>query len=84
MDYSINTKPLLNITDSEFEDDLGTDLENSIVNVPDGKPFFKPHEPRDKYVILPHVYLLDGSFSYSSCVLFPDLSLHILFFIYLE
>ena len=60
MSYSINRRPLLGgASDSEFEDDLETEVDDPSVSVPDEKPFFKQYEPRDKYWIF---YLI--SFNY--------------------
>lgn len=51
MSYSINRRPLLgSVTDSEFEDDLETEVDDHNVAIPDEKPFFKPYEPHDRYV----------------------------------
>jgi len=53
MSYSINRRPLLGgATDSEFEDDLETEVDDPNITIPDEKPFFKPYEPHDKYVSL--------------------------------
>lgn len=52
MAYSINRQPLLKGTsDSEFEDDVETDVDDSSTVVPDEKPFLKVYEPYDKYVV---------------------------------
>lgn len=49
--YSINRRPLLGgASDSEFEDDLETEVDDPSVSVPDEKPFLKSYEPHDKYV----------------------------------
>ncbi|XP_012531984.1 equilibrative nucleoside transporter 1 [Monomorium pharaonis] len=59
--YSINRKPLLgSVTDSEFEDDLETEVEDPSVTIPDEKPFFKPYEPHDKYNLAYIVFYLLG------------------------
>lgn len=51
MSYSINRRPLLGgASDSEFEDDLETEVDDPSVTIPDEKPFLKPYEPYDKYV----------------------------------
>jgi len=53
MSYAINRRPLLGgATDSEFEDDLETEVDDPSITIPDEKPFFKPYEPHDKYVPL--------------------------------
>lgn len=50
--YSINRRPLLGgASDSEFEDDLETEVDDSNIPIPDEKPFLKPYEPHDKYVL---------------------------------
>lgn len=51
MSYSINRRPLLgSVTDSEFEDDLETEVDDPSITIPDEKQFFKSYEPHDKYV----------------------------------
>lgn len=51
MAYSINRRPLLGgASDSEFEDDLETEVDEPNVSVPDKEPFFKSFEPHDKYI----------------------------------
>jgi len=51
MSYSINRRPLLGgASDSEFEDDLETEIDDPNIVIPDEKPFLKPYEPYDKYV----------------------------------
>lgn len=50
--YSINRRPLLGgASDSEFEDDLETEVDDSNIPIPDEKPFLKSYEPHDKYVL---------------------------------
>lgn len=52
MAYSINRRPLLwGTSDSEFEGDLETEVDDPNTSISDEKPFLKPHEPRDKYVL---------------------------------
>lgn len=54
MSYSINRRPLLGgASDSEFEDDFETEVDDPSVTIPDEKPFLKPYEPHDKYVPVP-------------------------------
>lgn len=49
--YSINRRPLLGgASDSEFEDDVETEVDDSTIPIPDEKPFLKSYEPHDKYV----------------------------------
>lgn len=90
MSYSINRRPLLWATsDSEFEGDLETEVDDPTTSISDEKPFFKPYEPHDKYVLLLlrlENYSLD-LFSY----MFYNFFLHvlgiisrILYFIYSE
>lgn len=51
MSYSINRRPLLGgASDSEFEDDLETEIDDPNIVIPDEKPFLKSYEPQDKYV----------------------------------
>lgn len=46
--YSINRRPLLGgASDSEFEDDLETEVDDLNITIPDEKPFLKPYEPND-------------------------------------
>lgn len=48
MAYSINKQPLLKgISDSEFEDDIETEIEDPNISTQDEEPFIKPHEPAD-------------------------------------
>ncbi|XP_011865031.1 PREDICTED: equilibrative nucleoside transporter 1 isoform X2 [Vollenhovia emeryi] len=61
MSYSINRRPLLGgASDSEFEDDLETEVDDPSVTSPDEKPFFKPHDPHDKYNLAYVVFYLLG------------------------
>ncbi|XP_076297363.1 equilibrative nucleoside transporter 1 [Lasioglossum baleicum] len=61
MSYSINRRPLLGgASDSEFEDDLETEVDDPTVSVPDEKPFLKQHEPRDRYNLAYIVFYLLG------------------------
>ena len=61
MSYSINRRPLLGgASDSEFEDDLETEVDDPSISVPDEKPFFKQYEPRDKYKLAYIVFYLLG------------------------
>lgn len=59
MSYSINRRPLLGGTsDSEFEDDLETEIDDPNVVIPDEKPFLKPYEPHDKYAPMTSVFTI--------------------------
>ncbi|XP_072756541.1 equilibrative nucleoside transporter 1 [Anoplolepis gracilipes] len=59
--YSINRRPLLGgASDSEFEDDLETEVDDSNITIPDEKPFLKPYEPHDKYNFAYIVFYLLG------------------------
>ncbi|XP_076239830.1 equilibrative nucleoside transporter 1 [Calliopsis andreniformis] len=61
MSYSINRRPLLgSASDSEFEDDLETEVDDPNISVPDEKPFLKPYEPSDKYNLAYIVFYLLG------------------------
>ncbi|KYN12744.1 PREDICTED: equilibrative nucleoside transporter 1 [Trachymyrmex cornetzi] len=61
MAYSINRRPLLGgATDSEFEDDVETEVDDPSITIPDEKPFFKPYEPHDKYNLAYIVFYLLG------------------------
>ncbi|XP_012217468.1 equilibrative nucleoside transporter 1 isoform X2 [Linepithema humile] len=61
MSYSINRRPLLGgASDSEFEDDLETEIDDPNIVIPDEKPFLKPHEPHDKYNLAYIVFYLLG------------------------
>lgn len=61
MSYSINRRPLLGGTsDSEFEDELETEVDNPNESVPDEKPFLKPYEPHDRYNLAYIVFYLLG------------------------
>ncbi|KYN08115.1 PREDICTED: equilibrative nucleoside transporter 1 [Cyphomyrmex costatus] len=61
MSYSINRRPLLGGTDdSEFEDDLETEVDDPNIIIPDEKPFLKPYEPHDKYNLAYIVFYLLG------------------------
>lgn len=46
--YPINKRPLLGGSDSEFEDDLETEVDDPSISVPDEKPFLKQYEPSDR------------------------------------
>ncbi|XP_034934668.1 equilibrative nucleoside transporter 3 [Chelonus insularis] len=61
MAYSINRKPLLanSTSDSEFDDEFETEVDDASVSVPDQKPFFKPL-PRDRYNLAYIVFYLLG------------------------
>lgn len=49
MAYSINRRPLLaGDSDSEFEEDVETEIDDGSVLVPDQKPFLKAREIHDK------------------------------------
>jgi hypothetical protein len=58
MDYSVNTRPLLQQSESEsdFEDDVlevnrcGDRQDDHVVVTKDLKPFFKTREPIDRYI----------------------------------
>lgn len=59
--YSINRRPLLGgASDSEFEDDLETEVDDLNITIPDEKPFLKPYEPNDKYNFAYIVFYLLG------------------------
>ncbi|XP_076227200.1 equilibrative nucleoside transporter 1 isoform X2 [Nomia melanderi] len=59
--YSINRRPLLGgASDSEFEDDLETEVDDPHISAPDEKPFLKQLEPRDKYNLAYIVFYLLG------------------------
>ncbi|XP_012142098.1 equilibrative nucleoside transporter 1 [Megachile rotundata] len=58
--YPINKRPLLGGSDSEFEDDLETEIDDPNISVPDEKPFLKQHEPSDRYNIAYIVFYLLG------------------------
>ncbi|XP_053978971.1 equilibrative nucleoside transporter 3 [Hylaeus anthracinus] len=61
MSYSINRQPLLGgASDSEFEDDLETEVDDPNISVPDEKPFFKQYEPCDRYNLAYIVFYLLG------------------------
>ncbi|KOX72970.1 Equilibrative nucleoside transporter 3 [Melipona quadrifasciata] len=61
MSYSINRRPLLErISDSEFEDDLETEVDDPNISVPDEKPFLKQYEPSDKYNLAYIVFYVLG------------------------
>lgn len=51
MSYAINTRPLLGGTsDSEFEEDLETEVEDPNIVIHDEKPFLRSYQAHDKYV----------------------------------
>jgi hypothetical protein len=58
MDYSVNTRPLLEQSDSEsdFEDDIlevnrcGDHQDDHVVVTKDLRPLFKLREPSDRYI----------------------------------
>ncbi|KAL6268741.1 hypothetical protein P5V15_001867 [Pogonomyrmex californicus] len=61
MSYSINRRPLLGgASDSEFEDDFETEVDDPNITIPDEKPFLKPFEPHDKYNLAYIVFYLLG------------------------
>ncbi|XP_043492164.1 equilibrative nucleoside transporter 3 [Polistes fuscatus] len=61
MSYSINRRPLLgSVSDSEFEDDLETEIDDPNISVPDEKPFLKQEEPLDRYNFTHIVFYLLG------------------------
>lgn len=61
MAYSINRRPLLEgVSDSEFEDDLEVEGDETNVVIPDKKPFLKQEEPRDRYHFAYIVFYLLG------------------------
>ncbi|XP_076174525.1 equilibrative nucleoside transporter 1 isoform X3 [Ptiloglossa arizonensis] len=61
MSYSINRRPLLGgESDSEFEEDFETEVDNPNISVPDEKPFLKQYEPCDKYNLAYIVFYLLG------------------------
>lgn len=47
-------------SDSEFEDDLETEVDDPTVSVPDEKPFLRPYEPCDRYNLAYIVFYLLG------------------------
>ncbi|XP_033225226.1 equilibrative nucleoside transporter 1 [Belonocnema kinseyi] len=61
MSYSINRQPLLRgISDSEFEDDIETEIEEPSISKQDEEPFIKPHEPTDRFQFAYLVFYLLG------------------------
>ena len=62
MEYSINNRrPLLGAgSESEFEDEFETEVDDPSVSVPDQKTFFKSQEPSDKYHLAYVVFYLLG------------------------
>ncbi|XP_043269233.1 equilibrative nucleoside transporter 1 [Venturia canescens] len=61
MEYSINRRPLLGVgSDSEFEDEFETEVDDASVSVPDQKPIFKPHQPTDRFHLAYIVFYLLG------------------------
>lgn len=58
MDYSINTKPLLESSDSE--EDINSNLQQEETLVVNEKPLFKPTEPIDKYNMAYIIFYLLG------------------------
>ncbi|XP_032665983.1 equilibrative nucleoside transporter 3 isoform X1 [Odontomachus brunneus] len=61
MSYSINRRPLLwGTSDSEFEGDLETEVDDPHTVISDEKPFLKPYEPHDKYNLAYIVFYLLG------------------------
>lgn len=61
MAYSINRQPLLKgISDSEFEDDIETEIEDPNNSKQDEEPFIKPHEPADTFQFTYVVFYLLG------------------------
>lgn len=95
MSYSINRRPLLwGTSDSEFEGDLETEVDDPHTVISDEKPFLKPYEPHDKYVsahiefnlelfINLYVYCIILSICVFFCIFHTGIILHILYFIYL-
>lgn len=57
MDFAVNTRPLLGGSDSEDERETTTS-ENVVVS--QGRPLFKPPEPRDKYCMAYVIFYLLG------------------------
>lgn len=50
MAYSVNRQPLLrDISDSEFEDEIENEIEDTRTAVPDSEPFIKTLIPQDRY-----------------------------------
>ncbi|CAL7934532.1 unnamed protein product [Xylocopa violacea] len=61
MAYSINRRPLLGgASDSEFEDDLETEVDDPNVSVPDERPFLQQYVPFDKYNLAYFAFYLLG------------------------
>ncbi|KAG7213809.1 hypothetical protein KM043_003025 [Ampulex compressa] len=61
MSRSINRRPLLGgASDSEFEDDLETEVDDTGICASDEKPFLKHHGPHDKYNLAYIVFYLLG------------------------
>ncbi|EZA57319.1 equilibrative nucleoside transporter 1 isoform X2 [Ooceraea biroi] len=61
MSYSINRRPLLGgASDSEFEDDVETEVDDPNVAIHDEKPFLKSYEPHDKYNLAYIIFYLLG------------------------
>ncbi|XP_015117621.1 equilibrative nucleoside transporter 2 isoform X1 [Diachasma alloeum] len=58
MAYSINRRPLLGGSDSEFEDDIETEMDDASVSVPDQKHLLPL--PRDRYNLAYIVFYLLG------------------------
>lgn len=58
MEYSVNTRPLLEGSDSEEEREVSGQSNEIIIN--DGRPLFKPSEPRDKYYMAYLIFYLLG------------------------
>lgn len=61
MEYSINRKPLLGVgSDSEYEDEFETEVDDASISLPDEKPIFKPRQPTDRFHLAYIVFYLLG------------------------
>lgn len=91
MDYSVNTRPLLQETDSEsdIQNDITetnqSKIEEPATFVADTRPLFRPHEPVDKYYTCYLVFYLLGIASllpWNFFITADDVSIHVsLFFV---
>lgn len=61
MEYTNNTRPLLQESDSDTESvDLRTQSYQECIVIKDTKPLFRPAEPRDKYYMAYLIFYLLG------------------------
>lgn len=60
MEYSINTKPLLESSDTDEDVNENTYLESENINFNHEKPLFKQNEPADKYNVAYLTFYLLG------------------------